>query len=150
MANVQIIVGSMLGATEYVADAVEAELTPAGHQVTVHLQPDYNDIPESDFWLVCTSTHGAGDLPDNIEPFAESLKEIDLSGVKYAIIGIGDSCYDTFCGGAIQMQDILTKQGAKLLRDPIHIDVLEHPQPEDHAVSWVQEWLAQSPELIAS
>ena len=66
MANVQIIVGSMLGATEYVADAVEAELTPAGHQVTVHLQPDYNDIPESDFWLVCTSTHGAGDLPDNI------------------------------------------------------------------------------------
>lgn len=149
MANVQIIVGSMLGATEYVADAVEAELKAANHDVTIHLQPNYQDIPEADLWLVCTSTHGAGDLPDNIEPFAEFLKTQDLSHIQFAIIGIGDSCYDTFCGGAEQMQAILSQQGAKLVRPPIHIDILDHPQPEDEAVSWMQDWLNHTPSLLA-
>jgi MioC protein len=86
--------------------------------------------------LICTSTHGAGDLPDNIESYAKSLENQDLQGVNAIIIGLGDSSYDTYCGAAMKMETLIVNQGATLLTEPLHIDVLNHPIPEDIAVEW--------------
>jgi MioC protein len=70
MANIQIIVGSMLGGTEYVAEACEEVLLAVNHHVTVHLQPKFSQIPsKNQIWIICSSTHDAGDLPDNIQNF---------------------------------------------------------------------------------
>ena len=143
MAQFEIIVGTVLGASEYVADALKETLEGAGHQANIHLQPDINDISTDLKWLVCTSTHGAGDLPDNIQPFADSLDDISLSDVDALIVGLGDSSYDTFCQGAQKMEDLLVKQGATLLAPTLQIDVLNHPIPEDRAVEWLSETLAQ-------
>ena len=148
MANVEIIVGSMLGATEYVADELKAKLSEKGYQANIHLTPKLEEINQENIWFVCSSTHGAGDLPDNIEPFSEQLKENDLSKVKFAIVGLGDTSYDTFCEGAKQLHRTLESQSAKLIRDPIFIDVLEFPIPEEAAVEWLNNWLTEKPELI--
>ena len=110
MSSFQIIVGSMLGGTEYVAEACEETLQSLGHQTTLHLQPKFDDIlSENQIWLVCTSTHGAGDYPDNIHQFIRSLEdcEQDLSSTSFLTIGVGDSNYDTYCLAAKNIENLL-------------------------------------------
>ena len=148
MQNIEIIVGSMLGATEYVADELKALLENHRHQAAIHLNPNLKDIPTHNLWFVCSSTHGAGDLPDNIATFAEQIKEADLSEVKFAIVGLGDTSYDTFCEGAKQLQTLLLQQKANQIHDPIFIDVLEHPLPEEAATAWLDAWITKKPELL--
>ncbi len=134
-----IIVGSMLGASEYVAEALEAEITAKGDTCELHFDPKLSDINKTSTWIVCTSTHGAGELPDNIQPFANDLKNTDLSETKSYVIGLGDTSYDTFCHGALSIASILKAQGATLLSEPHLIDVLTHPIPEENAVEWFNE-----------
>lgn len=148
MLPVQIIVGSMLGASEYVADELAATLENAGYSATIHLQPDISDIPLEGLWIICTSTHGAGDLPDNIQPFSDQLTDQDLSAIKFSVVGLGDTSYDTFCYGAKQMQKQLSDNKAQLVREPVHIDVLEFPIPEEAAVEWLNHWIEENPDLV--
>ena len=127
MSSFQIIVGSMLGGTEYVAEACEEQLNRLDHQVNLHLKPDFTSIINDTFaqnttkksvWLICTSTHGAGDFPDNIQAFVSDLKncEQDLSSINFMIIAIGDSSYDTFCKAGIEINKTLKSRRAFSMR----------------------------------
>lgn len=136
-----LIVGTVLGASEYVADAISTMLQEQGHSTSILLEPALENIPEDSIWIVCTSTHGAGELPDNIQPFAKQLVNANLPSVSAYVIGLGDSSYDTFCYGAQHMQKALTEAGVTLLQPPFEIDVLHHPIPEDTAVEWLKEQL---------
>lgn len=140
----EIIVGTMLGAAEYVADAIAEKLDASGHTHTIHAEPNLNDIKTESTWIVCTSTHGAGELPDNIQPFAKQLEGADLSAVNAYVIGLGDTSYDTFCFGAKEMEKHIKNAGGTLITDALYIDVLEHPIPEDAAVEWFDEKLANA------
>lgn len=131
-----IMVGSVLGASEYVAEALLGAIKEAGHDGDCHFSPSISTLNKDNILLICTSTHGAGDLPDNIEPYAKSLERENLQGVNAVIIGLGDSSYDTYCGAAMKIETIIVEQGATLLTKPLHIDVLNHPIPEDIAVEW--------------
>lgn len=137
----EIIVGTMLGASEYVADAIAAALAQRGVSTRIHGEPQLDEINKQATWVVCTSTHGAGELPDNIQAFAKSVQHADLSGVNFYLIGLGDTSYDTFCYGAKEMETLLKAQGANMLSPALHIDVLEHPIPEDEAVAWFETTL---------
>lgn len=151
MAHFNIIVGSVLGASEYVADALKETLEEKCHSATIYLEPDYKQICSEHgdaIWLICTSTHGAGDLPDNIQTFADELKSAKLENKNFMVVGLGDSSYDTYCNGAMKMQDLMQQAGAKLIAQPIHIDVLTHPIPEDNAVEWLTEILMSVPEKM--
>lgn len=140
----EIIVGTMLGAAEYVADAIAEKLDASGHTHTIHAEPNLDDIKTESTWIVCTSTHGAGELPDNIQPFAKQLEGADLSAVNAYVIGLGDTSYDTFCFGAKEMEKHIKNAGGTLITDALYIDVLEHPIPEDAAVEWFDEKLANA------
>jgi MioC protein len=141
MAKFEIIVGSVLGASEYVADALQEVLLSHTHTAEIHLTPQFSDLDQNATWLICTSTHGAGDLPDNIQPFAEQLKKQSFSKLPFLVVGLGDSSYDTYCHASIQIEKIMLDTGAKLLCPALHIDVLNHPIPEDAAVEWLKSWL---------
>ncbi|MFT7009916.1 FMN-binding protein MioC [Paraglaciecola sp. MB-3u-78] len=141
MAKFEIIVGSVLGASEYVADALQEVLLSHTHSAEIHLTPRLSELDQSANWVICTSTHGAGDLPDNIQPFADQLKTQTLTTTPFLVVGLGDSSYDTYCHGSIQIENIMVKAGAKLLCPALHIDVLNHPIPEDAAVEWLKDWL---------
>jgi MioC protein len=140
----EIIVGTMLGAAEYVADAIAEKLDASGHTHTIHAEPNLDEIKTESTWIVCTSTHGAGELPDNIQPFAKQLEGADLSAVNAYVIGLGDTSYDTFCFGAKEMEKHIKSAGGTLITDALYIDVLEHPIPEDAAVEWFDEKLANA------
>lgn len=139
--HLSIVVGSVLGASEYVAEALEQVAQKAGFTTTLQFEPDLSALKCEGKWLICTSTHGAGELPENIQPFAKSLEDTDLSGVQAYIVGLGDSSYDTFCFGAIEMEKRLKTAGAQIIAEPLHIDVLNHPIPEDVAIEWFEQQL---------
>ncbi len=150
MSSFQIIVGSMLGATEYVGEACEEQLNTLNHQATVHLKPSFSSILENTFstkdeknstWLICTSTHGAGDFPDNIQTFVEDLKncEQDLSSINFMIIAVGDSSYDTFCKAGFELNKLLITKGCNELLAINTIDMSQDIDPEDLAQLWLSE-----------
>lgn len=93
MQQVEIIVGSVLGATEYVADAIAAVCPEIGLIANVHFSPNLADINPDAPWIVCSSTHGAGDLPDNIHAFHKQLQDSTLAN-PFLVVGLGDSSYD--------------------------------------------------------
>ena len=141
MAKFEIIVGSVLGASEYVADALQELLLSHTHNAEIYLTPQLIDLDQTAIWIICTSTHGASDLPDNIQPFAEQLKNLNLPNHCFLVVGLGDSNYDTYCHASIQIENIMLSTGAKLLSPALHIDVVSHPIPEDAAVKWLKDWL---------
>jgi MioC protein len=138
---IHIITGSTLGGTEYVGDHLSDLLIEKGFETTIHNQPDLSEIGNQGTWLIITSTHGAGEYPDNIKPFIASLQSTPpkMSEVKFAIVAIGDSSYDTFCAAGKHAYDLLTDIGGTALTDCFMIDILEHAVPEDAAESWLEE-----------
>ncbi len=154
MSSFQIIVGSMLGATEYVAEACEEQLIDFKHTVNIHLKPHLSSILEDTFsqelpsnnnqkptWLICTSTHGAGDFPDNIQAFVKDLEncEQDLSSINFMIIAVGDSSYDTFCKAGFKLKNLLITKGCNELLAIKTMDMSQEIDPEDLAQAWLIE-----------
>ncbi|WP_372882549.1 FMN-binding protein MioC [Psychromonas sp.] len=145
MSTVQILVGSTLGGTEYVAEAAQTLLEEAGFDSELYFDPDLNtlSLSEDEVWLICLSTHGAGDYPENFKPFVEQLQSVNapLVDVRYGVIGVGDSNYDTFCEAAKNIDYILEEMGAVRIGDRFEIDVVDHPIPEDSIEQWIPLWV---------
>ncbi|MFY8274601.1 FMN-binding protein MioC [Pseudoalteromonas sp. SSDWG2] len=138
MNHVEIIIGSQMGGTEYVAEHVSNLLKDHAIDSQLHEQPDLNDINKDAVWLVCTSTHGAGDYPDNLVAFIDQVAtQVSLESVQFAVIGIGDSSYDTFNFAAKNLVNLLVSKGAKQLLPHLEIDVLDSELPEDTAEAWL-------------
>lgn len=150
---IEILVGSQMGAAEYTAEQVAETLVQAGFPVRLHLTPVLEQLTRNSTWLVITSTYGAGDLPDNIQPFADQLAQdqTDLTTVSYAVITLGDSSYDTFCLAGTKIADLLTKNSAKNLGLHLEIDAQCAELPEDLAVAWLPQFItALSPAVAAN
>ncbi|KTR92464.1 FMN-binding protein MioC [Pantoea dispersa] len=145
MADITLISGSTLGSAEYVAEHLEEKLQEAGFSTELLHGPELDEVPQEGIWLIVSSTHGAGELPDNLLPFYEALQESqpDLSGVRFGAVGIGNHEYDLFCGAIKLLETTLTQLGAKRIGDRLEIDVLEHEIPEDPAEVWVASWHPQ-------
>ncbi|MGL5288443.1 MAG: FMN-binding protein MioC [Aeromonas sp.] len=145
MSKLNLVVGSMLGAAEYVADHVANLLEQAGHQVQIHNPAKLVDIvkEQGSILLVITSTHGAGDIPDNLQPFAMDLttQHPDLNALKYGVIALGDSSYDTFCQAGKELDQRLKECGASRIGDRLEIDVTQYEIPEDAAEVWIHSWM---------
>ncbi|MGE0972624.1 FMN-binding protein MioC [Klebsiella sp. WOUb02] len=142
MADITLISGSTLGSAEYVAEHLAEKLEEAGYSSEIQHGPLIEDLPTDGIWLVISSTHGAGDIPDNLTPFYEALqeKEADLSGIRFGLIGIGSREYDTFCGAIDKIDDALKACGAKQIGETLKINVLDHEIPEDPAEIWLGSW----------
>ena len=138
---IQIITGSTLGGTEYVGDHIKDLLDAQGFESQIHNQPLLSEIALQGIWLVITSTHGAGEYPDNIRPFIEQLQTAppNMNQVRFATIAIGDSSYDTFCVAGIHAHNLLQDIGATPITECLKIDVLDHDVPEETAERWLQE-----------
>ncbi|MEQ4779573.1 FMN-binding protein MioC [Providencia huaxiensis] len=142
MTKVTLISGSTMGSAEYVAEHMAEILEELGHETEIQHGPKLGDLALEGIWLVVSSTHGAGDLPENIQPLFDSIEKSapDLSQVQFGSVGIGSSEYDTFCGAIHKIDALLIKQGAKRIGECLEIDVQQHEIPEDPAGEWVKIW----------
>jgi MioC protein len=94
-------------------------------------------------FLVCTSTYGQGDVPDNAKALYESLlaQRPDLSGVQYGVVALGDRTYkDTFCNGGRRFDAILAELGARRIGDILFHDASSGTLAEEVAAEWIGPW----------
>ncbi|MFQ6372525.1 FMN-binding protein MioC [Shewanella sp. YIC-542] len=145
MATIEILVGTTLGGAEYVADELATELQQQGHNANIHLAAELSQLDPTNLWLIVSSTHGAGDLPDNLQPLYQQVADEDdiFQQLEYALCAIGDSSYDTFCQGPEKLAALLTEKGATAFVDKIQIDVQRDPVPEDAALHWLRNWIGE-------
>lgn len=143
MADITLISGSTLGSAEYVAEHLADKLEEAGFSTEILHGPELDELTLNGLWLIVTSTHGAGDLPDNLQPLLEQIEQQkpDLSQVRFGAVGLGSSEYDTFCGAITKLDQQLIAQGAQRLGEILEIDVIQHEIPEDPAEIWVKDWI---------
>lgn len=145
MTSIQILVGSVMGTTETVAEAVAIELRQLGHEVSVNFQAEITDITdkEQDILLVCTSNTGSGELPDNIQPlYLQLTRDFPrIAGRRYGVINLGDSSYATFNEGGRAIDAALEDLGAERIGEPLVLDACEGLDPEEEAISWVKDWV---------
>ncbi|WP_413736428.1 FMN-binding protein MioC [Sodalis sp. RH21] len=143
MTDVTIISGSTLGSAEYVAEHLAGIIEQQGHTANVLHGPELEELIPQGVWLIVSSTHGAGDLPDNLQPLFEQLaaEQPSLAGVKYGAIGIGSSEYDTFCGAIDSIDRQMIERGASRVGAILKIDITQHEIPEDPAEEWVKSWI---------
>lgn len=101
MSKVLIVYGSTGGNTEMVVEQVACILEEVGHCLELKRVERFdhaNLIDEmkcADFVILASPTYGHGQLEPHMMPFLETLKDTDLKGVKYAVIGLGDPKYDS-------------------------------------------------------
>lgn len=74
--------------------------------------------------LFVASTTGEGDPPDHALAFANRTmtQAIDLQGMRYAVLAIGDREYANFCAFGHQLDDWLRRQDARPLFDLVEVD----------------------------
>lgn len=146
--NIKILVGTMTGTAEMVAQEVQSSLEGAGHQATIQVMDalDAGVFEGGGTFLICTSTYGNGDVPDNAQGLYASLENDrpQLSQVTYGVIALGDRTYkDTFCQGGLRFDSLLTELGARRAGEILKHDASSGTMPEEVAAEWVVPWVEQ-------
>jgi MioC protein len=144
--RITILVGTMTGTAQLCAQEMELALDDGEMQVEAILMDglDSTVFDREGLFLVCTSTYGQGDVPDNARALYEDLqqKRPDLSRVRYGVFGLGDKTYaETFNYGGKRFDDILAELGAKRVGERYRHDASSGVLPEEKAVEWCREWL---------
>jgi len=146
--DITILVGTMTGTAEMVAQEVQQALETAGHRVGIQVMDnlDAGVFRPGGTFLICTSTYGQGDVPDNAQALFNSLEteRPDLGNVTYGVIALGDTTYkDTFCQGGIRFDKLLTELGARRAGEMLMHDASSGTLPEELAAQWVVPWAEQ-------
>jgi len=143
--GITILVGTMTGTAEMVAQEVQQVLENTGHQASIQMMDnlDASVFHAGGIFLICTSTYGNGDVPDNAQALFNSLEteKPNLSHVTYGIIALGDITYkSTFCQGGKRFDQLLTELGARRAGEMLMHDASSGTLPEELAAQWIVSW----------
>jgi len=149
--KVTILVGTMTGTAQLCAQEMELALDDGETEVTTLMMDglDSSVFSGNSVFLICTSTYGQGDVPDNAKALYEHLQSArpDLSRVRYGVFGLGDRTYaETFNFGGKRFDEILTELGARRIGERHMHDASSGILPEETALEWCQDWLAKAKE----
>lgn len=136
-----ILVGTETGTAEDVAEGLADALEEAGVPVDLvdmeDAEPSVLDGGRA--VVVCTATHGDGELPYNSWDFFEALEaeKPDLGGVTFCVCGLGDSAYPDFCQAGRTWSAFLAGLGAREVVARHEIDGLVGEAEVEGACAWV-------------
>ncbi len=141
-----ILVGTMTGTAQLVADEVADAVKARGIAAVVVAMDglDAAIFAGDGAFLVCTSTYGQGDVPDNAQALFADLERAkpDLARLRYGVIGLGDRTYaQTFCFGGKRFDALLQSLGARRIGEPMLHDASAGTIPEEVAVEWIGGWI---------
>ena len=153
--QIHILVGTMTGTAQLCAQEMELVLDDAETRVVTLMMDrlDSSVFSKEGVFLICTSTYGQGDVPDNARALYEDLKakRPDLSHLLYGVFGLGDRTYaETFNFGGKRFDELLAELGARRVGERHKHDASSGVLPEETALEWCQEWLAKVKQRVAA
>ena len=152
--KVTILVGTMTGTAQLCAQEMELALDDGETQVETLMMDglDSSVFSRDSVFLVCTSTYGQGDVPDNARALYADLqaKRPSLSHVRYGVFGLGDRTYaETFNFGGKRFDEILAELGGQRIGERHMHDASSGILPEETALEWCQDWLRKVRERLS-
>lgn len=146
--SVLILYGTVTGNAETLANKLAAELRSAGVTARVrdmaHCQPSV--LTQASCVLMVVSTYGDGEPPDDAMPFWEAVVHgngLDLSGVKFSVLALGNTTYDQFCKCGREFDAALERHGATRIHARVDCDV-DYDGPAKHWLGGVLANLVQN------
>lgn len=138
--SLTILYGSQTGNAKGVASAIQAQAKAHGLPVTLTSMADYKpkQLKKESHLLVIVSTYGEGEPPESAVDLFEQLKKGKigkLEGLKFAVLGLGDSSYEFFCQTGKDFDDFLSKAGAERIHELASLDV----DYQDAAKAWGEQ-----------
>jgi MioC protein len=146
--TINILVGTMTGTAQLCAQEMELALDDGETSVQTLMMDGLDGavFQREGVFLICTSTYGQGDVPDNARALYEDLKarRPDLSHVRYGVFGLGDRTYaETFNFGGKRFDELLAELGAQRIGERHTHDASSGVLPEETALEWSQDWLGK-------
>jgi MioC protein len=151
--KLKILVGTMTSTADYVAQAIQMDCADLVSDVEIELM-DHLDISvfnaenaKDALYLICSSTYGQGDVPDNARALYESMSAAlsFLGHVKYGVLALGDRTYlQTFCFGGKKFDERLADLGAQRIGELYCHDASTGTMPEEEGTAWCRQWLTEA------
>jgi MioC protein len=154
--KINILVGTMTGTAQLCAQEMELALDGDEVQVKTLLMDKLDPAVFADrdaAYLICTSTYGQGDVPDNAKALYEALctQKPQLKGVRYGVFGLGDRTYaETYNFGGKRFDEILQALGAERIGERYTHDASSGTLPEEIALEWAQSWVEKLREAYSA
>lgn len=152
--SVLILYGTVTGNAESLADQLASTLRRAGITVHVrnmaHCQPHV--LTQASCLLVVVSTYGDGEPPDEGAPLWEAVvhgNRLDLRGVKFSVLALGNATYDYFCKCGRELDAALERHGATRVYPRVDCDV-DYDDPAGRWIEGVLAMLQQEQNVSAS
>ncbi|MFM5558389.1 assimilatory sulfite reductase (NADPH) flavoprotein subunit [Aeromonas media] len=138
--SLTILYGSQTGNAKGAASAIQKQAEAQGLPVTLVSMADYKpkQLKKESHLLVIVSTYGEGEPPESAVDLFEQLKKGKigkLEGLKFAVLGLGDSSYEFFCQTGKDFDDFLSKAGAERIHELASLDV----DYQDAAKAWGEQ-----------
>lgn len=138
--SLTILYGSQTGNAKGVASAIKAQAEARGLPVTLTSMADYKpkQLKKESHLLVVVSTYGEGEPPESAVDLFEQLKKGKvgkLDGLRFAVLGLGDSSYEFFCQTGKDFDGFLAKAGAERIHELASLDV----DYQDAAKAWGEQ-----------
>ena len=141
--SVLILYGTFTGNAELLANKFAERLRSTGITARVrdmaHCQP--NVLMQSSYLLVVASTYGNGEPPDDAAPFWQAIVHghgLDLRGVQFSVLALGNTTYDHFCKCGRDFDAALERHGGIRIYPRFDCDV----DFDDTAGRWIEGVLA--------
>jgi len=139
--DIAFLYGTESGNAQMLCEDLEAELDDAHTSEIINLADvDPGTLSTDTFYILVSSTYGNGDLPSTAIPFEAAMlaAKPDLSGVRFAVFGLGDQMFaDTYNHGSQRLAEMMTAQNAQMVGARETHDASSLEMPEDIAIPWM-------------
>jgi sulfite reductase (NADPH) flavoprotein alpha-component len=127
-ASALVLYGTVTGNAELLAHKLADELRAGGMIAYVRdmARCQANILTQADFVLMVVSTYGDGEPPEDALRFWQAVvhgKKLDLSGLRYSVLALGNTTYDRFCQCGRDFDTALERHGATRIYPRVDCDV---------------------------